>query len=84
MSWGFSFLVTGMDKTMLFDTGGSPSVQSANMNSRRLESVISGFQELGMACVGPCHCSGDAARRLFREAYGDEYIDVGVGTVLDV
>ncbi|MBU4173386.1 MAG: hypothetical protein KKB90_07385 [Actinobacteria bacterium] len=49
-----------------------------------MESIVSGFQELGVARVGPCHCSGDEARRLFREAYGDRYIDVGVGTVIDV
>lgn len=54
------------------------------MNARGLESIVSGFQELGVAWVGPCHCSGDEARRLFREAYGDKYIDVGVGTVIDV
>lgn len=53
------------------------------VNVGRLESIVSGFQELGVACVGPCHCSGDEARRLFQQAYGDEYIDVGVGTVID-
>jgi len=53
------------------------------MNVRRLESIISGFRGLGVARVGPCHCSGDDAKRLFREAYGDRFINVGVGTVIN-
>jgi 7,8-dihydropterin-6-yl-methyl-4-(beta-D-ribofuranosyl)aminobenzene 5'-phosphate synthase len=34
--------------------------------------------------VGPTHCTGDEATRLFREAYGDHFITGGVGAVVDV
>jgi 7,8-dihydropterin-6-yl-methyl-4-(beta-D-ribofuranosyl)aminobenzene 5'-phosphate synthase len=32
--------------------------------------------------VGPCHCSGDTARQLFKEEYGENFINVGVGRVV--
>jgi len=44
-----------------------------------LQRIIARFQELGVKHVGPCHCSGDGARRLFQEAYGSAFVPVGVG-----
>jgi len=44
--------------------------------------VIHGLRELGVRHVGPGHCSGDAARQAMREAFGDEYLDIGVGARL--
>lgn len=109
-SWGFSCVVGGTEKTILFDTGGEGSILSANMDAlgidpaeidvvvlshihgdhvgglgaASLEAIISRLKELGVEYVGPCHCSGDMARRLLGEAYGDKYMDVGVGRVIDV
>jgi 7,8-dihydropterin-6-yl-methyl-4-(beta-D-ribofuranosyl)aminobenzene 5'-phosphate synthase len=53
-------------------------------NARRLGAIVSEFKRLGVAFAGPCHCSGDEARRLFSEAYGDKFIEVGVGKVIEV
>ena len=36
-------------------------------------------EELGVQAIAPCHCSGDLARELFKEAYGDNYYAAGVG-----
>jgi 7,8-dihydropterin-6-yl-methyl-4-(beta-D-ribofuranosyl)aminobenzene 5'-phosphate synthase len=44
-----------------------------------LQRIIARFQELGVKHVGPCHCSGDGARRLFQEVYGNAFLPVGVG-----
>ncbi len=44
-----------------------------------IQEVIASFQRLGVRYVGPGHCSGDAARRLFQEAYGNAFLPVGVG-----
>ncbi len=42
-----------------------------------------GYQEgLKVKYVGPCHCSGDLARQMFKQAYRDAYIDVGVGRII--
>jgi 7,8-dihydropterin-6-yl-methyl-4-(beta-D-ribofuranosyl)aminobenzene 5'-phosphate synthase len=45
----------------------------------KIESVIDSFEQLGVERVAPCHCSGDSARRLFQEHYGEGYIECGVG-----
>jgi 7,8-dihydropterin-6-yl-methyl-4-(beta-D-ribofuranosyl)aminobenzene 5'-phosphate synthase len=47
-----------------------------------IESVITGLKSLGVRHVAPCHCTGDAARRLFKKAFGSSFIDVGVGKVI--
>jgi len=48
-------------------------------SSAQIESIIDSFVELGVERVAPCHCSGDEARRLFEERYGEDYIESGVG-----
>jgi 7,8-dihydropterin-6-yl-methyl-4-(beta-D-ribofuranosyl)aminobenzene 5'-phosphate synthase len=32
--------------------------------------------------VGPCHCSGDTARQLFKKEYCENFINIGVGRVI--
>jgi 7,8-dihydropterin-6-yl-methyl-4-(beta-D-ribofuranosyl)aminobenzene 5'-phosphate synthase len=51
-------------------------------SERGLNAVISRLRRLGVQGAGPCHCSGDAARELFRREWGKNYIDVGVGRVI--
>ena len=47
-----------------------------------IENIVSSFRKLGVSHVGPCHCSGDAARQLFKKEYGENFINVGVGRVV--
>ena len=47
-----------------------------------IENIISSFRKLGVSYVGPCHCSGDAARQLFKEEYAENFINVGVGRLV--
>ncbi|MGD2072895.1 MAG: MBL fold metallo-hydrolase [Candidatus Thorarchaeota archaeon] len=49
-----------------------------------LEEIISDFKTLGVQYAGPCHCSGDMARGLFEAAYGQYYISIGVGKVINL
>lgn len=46
--------------------------------------IVRRFRELGVEKAGPCHCSGESARALFSEAYGDDYLKIGVGKVITV
>ncbi len=46
---------------------------------QRIESIISRFRDMGVQYVGPTHCSGETAKGLFKEEYGENYLDVGVG-----
>ena len=44
-----------------------------------LRNIIRGFREMGVEKVAPSHCSGDRCRELFREEYGDDFIESGAG-----
>jgi len=59
-----------------FHLGGSSEVKIAG--------IVEDFQQLGVQKVAPCHCSGDVARRLFKEAYGEDFTLAGVGSRLKI
>ena len=48
----------------------------------RVGSIIAAFQNYGIRYVAPTHCSGDKARHLFRQSYGQGYLDAGVGKTI--
>jgi 7,8-dihydropterin-6-yl-methyl-4-(beta-D-ribofuranosyl)aminobenzene 5'-phosphate synthase len=54
----------------------------AGRGAGSINGTIAGLKGLGVEGAAPCHCSGDLARKLFEEAYGDDYIEVGVGAKL--
>lgn len=54
------------------------------MSKPKLEEIITDFRELGVERVGPCHCSGDLARRMFKQKYGIGYMNVGVGRLIEL
>ena len=54
------------------------------MSRRRIEQIIADFRQLGVQKVAPCHCTGDRAIWVFAEEYGGDFIEAGVGMVLDV
>jgi 7,8-dihydropterin-6-yl-methyl-4-(beta-D-ribofuranosyl)aminobenzene 5'-phosphate synthase len=45
----------------------------------RVEAIVDAFRRLGVRQVAPCHCTGDAARAIFQQAYGPDYFACGVG-----
>lgn len=48
-----------------------------NANKKQISEIIDGFKTLGVQKVAPCHCSGDETRRMFREAYGNDFYEIG-------
>jgi len=54
----------------------------ARMDQPEIGRAIHDLMDLGVRHVGPSHCSGDAAREAMREAFGDDYLDIGVGARL--
>ena len=46
--------------------------------------IIKGFRQLGVKRVGPCHCTGKEAIQIFRNEYGDDFVEVGAGSILQV
>ncbi|MGQ9569670.1 MAG: MBL fold metallo-hydrolase [Thermodesulfovibrionales bacterium] len=49
-----------------------------------LEKIVSSFKKLRVRYIGPSHCTGDAARALFKKEYKNNFIDVGVGKIINV
>jgi 7,8-dihydropterin-6-yl-methyl-4-(beta-D-ribofuranosyl)aminobenzene 5'-phosphate synthase len=53
-------------------------------SQERIEAIIAAFREMGVQKVAPCHCTGDQAIGLFREAYGQDFVQAGVGRVVKI
>jgi len=53
-------------------------------SQREIEGILSEFRRLGVRKVAPCHCTGEQAIRMFRQEYGEDFIQAGVGKVIRV
>jgi 7,8-dihydropterin-6-yl-methyl-4-(beta-D-ribofuranosyl)aminobenzene 5'-phosphate synthase len=42
------------------------------------------LRRLGVQNIAPCHCSGDTARRIFKDYFGENYIDSGTGKEITI
>jgi 7,8-dihydropterin-6-yl-methyl-4-(beta-D-ribofuranosyl)aminobenzene 5'-phosphate synthase len=51
----------------------------AGFEDKRIKEIIRRFRDSGIKKVGPSHCSGDEARKLFHEEYQDDFMEIGVG-----
>jgi len=47
-------------------------------------SCVKEFKELGVEKVAPSHCTGDLVREAFREEYKEDFIEYGVGKVIEI
>lgn len=56
----------------------------SGIGNRELKSIIGEFKELGVKKAAPCHCSGDLCRQLFKEKYQDDFIENGVGKIIEI
>jgi len=51
---------------------------------RVIEIIVERFKELGVKQVGPTHCSGKEAERIFQGAYKNNYLTISAGQTIDV
>lgn len=49
-----------------------------------VKQIIEEFKELGVEKCGATHCTGESQIELFKEAYGENYVPMGVGQVIQV
>ncbi len=49
-----------------------------------IQGVIRGLQDLGVRKVAPSHCTGDRAVRMFREAWGEDFVQGGLGAWIEI
>jgi len=50
----------------------------------QVREIVGQFRDLGVQKVGATHCTGDKAIAIFREAYGVDFVEMGVGKVIEV
>lgn len=50
----------------------------------RIERIIAEFKDLGVRKVGATHCTGDEAIAMFKKAYGENFVALGVGRRITV
>jgi len=53
-------------------------------STKAVKGIIADFRRLGVQKVAPCHCTGDRAIGMFAAEYGEDFIQVGVGSRLEV
>jgi len=49
-----------------------------------LQRVAEKLRNLGVKKIAPSHCTGEAARKLFRELWGQNFLESGVGARIEV
>jgi 7,8-dihydropterin-6-yl-methyl-4-(beta-D-ribofuranosyl)aminobenzene 5'-phosphate synthase len=57
-----------------FHLGGASNAQ--------ISSILEAFRRMGVQKVAPSHCTGDVAIGMFRDEYGDDFIESGVGFIM--
>jgi len=64
------------DREIYFAFGG---FHLGDHNPEQIESIIKEIKELGVKKIGPTHCTGDTAIAMFKKAWGQNYVSMGVG-----
>jgi 7,8-dihydropterin-6-yl-methyl-4-(beta-D-ribofuranosyl)aminobenzene 5'-phosphate synthase len=53
-------------------------------SGKEIDRIISELKGFGVQKVGPCHCTGDSAIHMFREAWGKNFVEAGCGAVIKI
>ncbi|MBU4376639.1 MAG: MBL fold metallo-hydrolase [Candidatus Omnitrophica bacterium] len=53
-------------------------------DKRAVEIAAERFKEMKIKKAGPTHCSGEVAEEIFKEQYGDNFIQILVGQTLEI
>jgi 7,8-dihydropterin-6-yl-methyl-4-(beta-D-ribofuranosyl)aminobenzene 5'-phosphate synthase len=51
-------------------------------SEREIKGIIDAFLRMGIQKVAPCHCTGDLAIAMFKKAYGKNFVQAGVGRII--
>jgi 7,8-dihydropterin-6-yl-methyl-4-(beta-D-ribofuranosyl)aminobenzene 5'-phosphate synthase len=56
------------------------------MDKTRTEiaAIVQAFRRLGVEHVGPCHCTGKQATAAFAAEYGDDFLQIGTGKIIEI
>ena len=56
----------------------------AGMSDEQIGAIIRMLKEMGVKKVAPSHCTGEKAIALFREAWGNHFLEGGVGAIIEL
>lgn len=54
------------------------------MSDSKMKDLIAEMKELGVKKCGATHCTGDKQINLFKEAFGENYVQMGVGRIIEL
>jgi 7,8-dihydropterin-6-yl-methyl-4-(beta-D-ribofuranosyl)aminobenzene 5'-phosphate synthase len=55
-----------------------------NKSEKEMDAIISEMKALGVVKCGATHCTGDKQIRMFKDAFGDNYFELGVGNTITI
>jgi len=55
-----------------------------NKSDAEMEEIIAAFKSLKVEKCGATHCTGDAQIAMFKKAFGENYVPMGTGRVIEV
>ena len=70
-----------LDKNIYMVFGGFHLMQKSDAE---MKEIIRQFKEMGVLKVGATHCTGEHQIDLFRKAYGENFVQMGVGRVIEI
>jgi 7,8-dihydropterin-6-yl-methyl-4-(beta-D-ribofuranosyl)aminobenzene 5'-phosphate synthase len=53
-------------------------------SDQQVKEIIQEFNNLGVKRCGATHCTGDKAIAMFKKAFGENYVPMGVGKVIEI
>lgn len=53
-----------------------------NKSKKEIQSIISELKQLGVQKCGATHCTGESQIEYFKEGFGDQFVDLGVGSII--
>ena len=54
------------------------------MSTIQIQEIITLLREIGVKKVAPSHCTGELAMAFFREVWGDDFLEGGLGATIEV
>lgn len=70
---------TDFNKNIYMVFGGFHLLQKSD---KEMEGIIAGIKSLGVIKCGATHCTGDKQIRMFKDSFGDDFVEAGVGNTI--
>jgi 7,8-dihydropterin-6-yl-methyl-4-(beta-D-ribofuranosyl)aminobenzene 5'-phosphate synthase len=55
-----------------------------DMDPQSVRMIVSSMKELGVEKVAPTHCTGEEAKAIFREGYGEKFVSIQAGKLFEI